>query len=494
MKLKLVVFLTGFVVMVLELVGSRLLGPYVGTSIYVWTSLIGVILGCLSLGYWWGGKLADYEPSEKKLSVIILLSGICVAIIPLLHTYMTGSIVRLFTDARIAATFSAIVLFGIPAVLLGVVSPYTVKLRMKSLIHSGETVGQLYALSTLGSIVGTFVSGFFLLSYFGSINIIYVLAGILVITALICGGRYISKGVLILSFFIGISYLISSDVTRDLREKGILQFDTLYNHVMIITGTDQSTGRPLRVMKINNEHSSGMFPGSKELAFRYLEYYNLFEHFVPHAKDVLMIGGAGYTYATYFLDAYPERRMDVVEIDPAMADLASTYFNLPRSPDLRIFHQDGRIFLNNKENESYDVILGDAYASFYTVPFQLTTIECAQRMYETLKENGAVLLNVIASVDGDSGRFLRAEFATFSSVFPHVYVFPTRTQNPQDVQNIIMVALKSDNVPQLVSDNNYLQQMLRTEWTGQIANDVPVLRDDFAPVERYTSDIVLKRK
>ncbi len=490
-RLEVIVFLTGFVVMVLEIVGSRMLGPYVGTSIYVWTSLIGVVLGCLSLGYWWGGKLADNGPSESTLSRILLLSAVGVALTTLVHGRVTGFIVGLFPDVRISASLSAIILFGIPSVLLGMVSPYTVKLRMKTIIHSGETVGRLYAISTLGSIVGTFVSGFFLLSFMGSTNVTFLLAIILFITAVIARGSASRTDMFVFAAALGVSMSVSLYESAARRDRGIEEFDTQYNHVTIITGDDAHSGRTLRVMKINNENSSGIFPGSTELAFGYLRFYDMFEHFVPSAQDTLMIGGAGYTYATYYLDRHVEKRMDVVEIDPAMAELARTHFDLPVSDRLHIFHQDGRVFLNTTKKETYDVVLGDAYASFYTLPFQLTTVESTRLIYDALRDGGAAFINIIASIEGDTGKFLRAEYATFRSVFPYVYIFPVRVQDPGALQNVMLVALKTDIPPSFTSQDQYLQRMLSMRWTGEIADDVGVLVDDFAPVDRYMAKAVL---
>ena len=175
-RLEIIVFITGAVVMALELVGSRIVAPYLGASIYVWTSLIGVILASLSLGYYWGGRLADKKPEYKTFSLLILISAFLVGIISLIKTPVLVSISRLFPDIRLAAILAATLLFAPASTILGTISPYAIRLRMKDLEHSGATVGRLYAISTVGSIIGTFLAGFFLISFFGSRNILIFLS------------------------------------------------------------------------------------------------------------------------------------------------------------------------------------------------------------------------------------------------------------------------------------------------------------------------------
>jgi len=142
--------------------GSRVVAPHLGTSIYVWTSLIGVILGCLSLGYWIGGKMADRRASVKILASVIFLSAIFIIVISFSKEYVLAWILPIYTfDLRVSTTLAALILFGPPSVLLGIVSPYAAKLKINSLNSSGSTVGTLYAISTIGSIFGTFLAGFF---------------------------------------------------------------------------------------------------------------------------------------------------------------------------------------------------------------------------------------------------------------------------------------------------------------------------------------------
>src|SRR5665648_670250 len=166
--LEIVVFVCGAVVMIFELVGSRVLGPYFGTSIFVWTSLIGIILGSLSIGYYLGGKIADKKSSFKSLSLIIFLAAISIGLTVLIKDFWLFVLQNSFTDIRTSSVLASLGLFLPASVFLGMVSPYAVKLKIKNLDTSASTVGNLYAISTTGSIFGTFLAGFYLIPHFGT--------------------------------------------------------------------------------------------------------------------------------------------------------------------------------------------------------------------------------------------------------------------------------------------------------------------------------------
>jgi len=199
-----------------------------------------------------------------------------------------------------------------------------------------------------------------------------------------------------------------------------------------------------------------------------------------------MLGGAGYSFPKDFLLHYEKQQtIDVVEIDPEVTELAKQYFDLKENPRLTIYHEDGRVYLNRTLNK-YDVIFGDAFSSHYSLPYQLTTKEAVEKKFDILNKDGVVILNIISSIQGEKGEFLRAEYATYKSVFPQVYLFPVN--HPTDgykVQNIILVALKSKESPNLDSNDPVLKEYLDHLWEKEIQIDVPVLTDDHTPVEYY---------
>ena len=269
-----------------------------------------------------------------------------------------------------------------------------------------------------------------------------------------------------------------------------MDIDTEYSRIWIYNTEQKDTGRKVKIFGINNDNHSAMFLDGDELVNEYSKYYHLANHFNPEFKTALMIGGAGYSYPKDYLKQYPQAFMDVVEIDPKVTELAKKYFKLENNERLKIYHEDARVFLNKTENK-YDVIFGDAFGSRYSIPYQLTTLETVKRKYDILNDNGLVILNIISSISGDKGKFLRAEYATYKKIFPQVYIFPVNYENDgEKVQNIILVALKSDKQIFLESQDSILNGYLQHLWKKDIIIDMPILTDDYAPVDYYINKLL----
>jgi spermidine synthase len=487
--LEIIVFLCGAVVMIYEIAGSRVLGPYLGTSIFIWTSLIGIILGSLSLGYWVGGRLADKRPSYSMLAWIILAAALLIGFTTLVERIFLGYLPRFVSGLKWQSVIASVFLFAPASVFLGMVSPYAVRLKIKALQTSGSTVGNLYAISTVGSIAGTFAAGFLLIPLMGTTNILLAITALLAILSMIL--FITEKRPTITTFPLVLLALSGYNLYAvNTAEKRYTDVDTQYNRVWIYDATDQATGKPIKFMRINNESSSAMFPDSEEPVFPYARYYRLAEHFTPGFRSTLILGGAAYSYPKYFLQRYPDATIDVVEIDPELTELAREHFRLKDNPRMRIYHEDARTFLN-RSPEKYDVIYGDAYKSLYTIPWHLTTIEAARKTYDMLNEGGCVLLNIISSIQGDASLFLTAELATYRAVFKHVYVFAV--MDPEDltgVQSTILVAVKSDWEPAFESPDAELADFLSHEVSGEIFTNLPVLTDEYAPVDYYTNKAI----
>ena len=488
--LEIVVFVCGAVVMIFELVGSRVLGPYFGTSIFVWTSLIGIILGSLSLGYYLGGKIADKKPSLKNLSLIIFLAAISISLTVLIKDSLLVILQNSFTDIRASSVLASLSLFLPASVFLGMVSPYAVKLKMNNLNTSASTVGNLYAISTTGSIVGTFLSGFYLIPHFGTNKLLIILSITLIIISLALSAKKDDRIKLSVFAIVIIGWFAIGKLNYIPPKIGFIDIDTTYNRIWIYDRIDLRTNRMVKMMGINNENHSSMFLDSDELVNEYTKYYHLAKHFNPNFKKTLMIGGAGYSYPKDFLHKYPEATIDVVEIDPKVTELAKKYFRLEESSRLTIYHEDGRVFLN-KTQEKYDVIFGDAFSSHYSLPYQLTTKEAVQKKYNILNDDGIVILNLISAIEGEKGKFLRAEYTTYKSLFPQVYLFPvTYSGYGNMVQNIILVALKSEKDQTFNDSDPKLNEYLQHLWKKTVDADIPILTDDFAPVDYYINKTI----
>ena len=488
--LEITVFVCGALVMIYEIIGSRLLSPYIGASTYVWTSLIGVILGALSLGYWLGGKIADKRPELKILAFVIFLAGGLVAVTILLKDLILSFIAQMSVGLELKSVVAALLLFAPASVLLGFVTPYAVKLKMTTLDDAGKTVGRLYALSTVGSILGTFLAGFFLIPFVGSEKTLYLIGATLVGLSILLAPFAVTKlnaAVLVL-FALGIGasefkiYYLRQQI--DLRD-----IDTEYSRVQVFKTVEPKSGRPIRAIAIDPYFvQSAIYLDSDELVLEYADYYHLLRHFKPDFQQTLLIGGAGYTFPRDYLSKYPEAKMDVVEIDSQMTEIAKRFFRLEENPRLKIIHRDGRVFLNQAEAGKYDVVLMDAFGSLFSVPFQLTTVEAVRHISRVLKDDGVVIFNLGGAIEGDANKFLQAELKTYQKIFSKVYLFKVNADyTDEQLQNLIIIACKEKNTAPLTSDDPLISNLLKHLSDKEISSDAKVLTDDLAPVEYYNS-------
>jgi spermidine synthase len=483
--------MAGFVTMAFEIAGARVLGPYFGSSVFVWTSLIGMIMGSLSLGYWLGGLLSVRRSDYGLLMLILALSAFFVLLTAVGNIYILDRVVKYVPGIRWQTVVSVAILFGPASTGLGMVLPYGVKLQVKKVESSGGTVGNLYALSSVGSILGTFLAGFVLVPLLGFAQVLFMLASSLVlIAASILAVKRPALPLVLTALAGGLimwAWIHEAKKTRD-----YVDADTRYNRVIIYDTQEEETGRPIRMLRVNDENSSAMYlDGEDDLVFEVLKYYRLMEHFVPGFRTAMMIGGSGYAFPKDYLKRYPEASLDVVEIDPGLTALAREYFDLPDDPRLTIYHEDGRTFLNSNR-KTYDAILMDAYKSMITIPYQLTTQEAVQAIFDGLEPNGAVFANIIASLDPENNQFLMAELATYRSVFPRVLLFAVQYPDPtaeerKHFQNLMLVGLKADEEVKLTSGDPEMSGYLSHYLPLDPSPDAVILTDEYAPVEFYAS-------
>ncbi len=553
--LALVVFLNGMAVMVLEMVGARLLAPWLGTSVVVWTSLIGVILACLSLGYWLGGRLADNylrpaaapKPEKKSgkarraaltdkaetanagtandddtaaagartantravamLSNLLVGASIAVFITAMLQGVMLPALAKAVPSLHLAAVLAALLLFALPSMLCGMVSPYAVRLAITNSETSGAVIGRLNAVSTVGSIVGTFLGGFVLISWFGSMETTLGVSAILLATAALVRLKpVLSKVALALCLILAAFAHKSYTAYMIEAENAPIDVDTLYSSVRVADGLME--GRPVKLLFTDpGSCQSGSFMDAPaELAFAYTKFYALGTSMNPTAKRILMLGGGGYSVPKWLLAgrselASPDFSLDVVELDPGITDLAQKYFKTPTDdPRMRIFHEDARTFVNRAADAlpagaagPYDLIFADIFNSYYSVPFHVGTVEAAQKVHALLAEDGIYIMNIITAVNGDNGRLLRSIRNAFTEAFGEVHLFPVQSAyNGTMVQNVMLLAFRTPRpLPDAAKPglSPHIASMLSHRWTSPLPSsekDVPPLRDNFAPVERYT--------
>ena len=483
--LEAIAFAGGGAIMILELLGSRVLAPFVGTSLWVWTSLIGIILASLSLGYYLGGRISDRSPRLEILSLVIFLAGLYIGLVTFLQRPFLIFLSQSIPGIRMGSTVATVALFAVPSIFLAMIAPYTVRLRMENVSDSGKTVGRLYAVSTIGSIVGTFLAGFWLIPYFGTTLLLGLLALTLIGISFLGYGRARIALRALTALCVVFGLILEGNLRRLEAELGFVDVDTQYSRVLVYDS--EFMGSPARFMAIARQTSSVMSLQDPDQVFGYARFFDLVQYFVPEARRALMLGGAAFTYSRHFLNAVPGSTIDVVEIDPGVTALAKKYFGLTDRTDLTVIHADARVFLNQTDRK-YDVVFIDAFTSVDTVPYQLTTVEAIERIFAVLEDGGAVFVNLLSSVQGPAGMFLRAEFHTYAEVFPQVHVLRVGSTDGRVKQNLVLMAIKSDTPARFDGNDAEWGPYLQTVWRAPVAKDLPILTDDHAPVDRYIAE------
>lgn len=501
--LELTVFLCGALVMVLEMVGGRILAPHVGTSAIVWTSLIGVVLACLAVGAWAGGRFADKKLSSSGLALALTGAGVGCAITAFCHNAIGAGVMSHVGSLHIGAVIAAICIFALPAFFFGTITPYVIRLRIASIDTAGATVGRLYALSTAGSILGTFLGGFILISFFSSTAILWALACAMLLISLANARRKPWFRLALLGLFLFLAWQDLAYAQWLERKGGVALRESPYNSIRITTAVDPTRDNaPVHLMATDPGYTqSGMLVNDpSELYFDYTRYYALGTQLAPEAKSILMLGGGGYSVPKWLLSEKSGLRhpvdlhLKVVELDPAMTAAARQFFALKDDARMRIEHQDARSFLNHQK-DSYDLVFVDVFNSHYSVPFQMGTREAAKALRRAVAPGGALVMNVISAVEGEDGRLFRSIWQNLADEFAEVRVYCVgRPGNPEKIQNLMLVALPEKRSTEghmewrsgMSPDAEEIARMADHLYKKPIPRDIPPLTDDFAPVDRYT--------
>jgi len=503
-KLRLQVFVCGAVVMALETSGSRILAPHFGSTVFVWGSLIGVVLTALALGYYVGGKIADRNPRYSTFCMMILTAGAFVLMIPVLSSPTFEFTISLGLGERYGPLVPTTTLMLAPSFLLGIISPYAIRLVAKSVTDIGNVSGNLYSLSTAGSIAGTFLTVFVLIPEMGVVRIFQLLGATLILVSILgLEGRLrlLMIAVLVASVAITPPVSLSPNVLlfKLAQNEVILEKDTLYHHMVILEGLDPMHMRKVRTMLLDdNFHSAMDLNDPNAIVYSYNYYFHVGFVFNPNITDVLFIGGGGFSGPKRFLIDYPDVRVDVVEIDPDVIAAAKRYFGVTEHPRLRIFNEDGRIHLARSQKK-YDLIILDAYSRTY-VPFHLMTLEFFELVAAHLGEQGVVVSNLISPLVGPASGLLSAEVNTVKHVLGQIYVFRAGMafsqleEDYEGTQNLALVATVSDKRltrDQLLEKAQENTKIKITNFSGfmktivdrELSSDPMILTDDYAPVE-----------
>lgn len=488
-----VVFLTSALLLVLEIVAGRLLAPYVGVSLYTWTSIIGVILAGLSLGNWVGGKIADKGAGHTAVGSILLVgSAASIAVLPLL-ILVAGFIQQQSMSLVSASIAFVLTLFFIPAAILGTVSPLLTTLCLRLDNRPGAVVGRMHALSAIGSIVGTFVTGYWLVQWLGTRTIIMTVSAMLFAMALVflsnsARGRTLSLAGLTLILVIAVFTY---------RNQGLASPCEVESNYYCLRVADEKDGFDrlyARTLILDHMvHSTNTIDDPAQLLTPYIHAMDTLVHAQfkdPSQLSYFFAGGGAYTHPRAVRFRYPEAGIVVSEIDPAVTELAAKKLFL-NTDDLTIHHADTRTVLQNLADNSFDVMITDVFHDV-GIPYHLTTFEYHHLTARKLKPGGLYLLNVVDLFP--SNRLVQAMFQTLKQEFRHVGVWIESP--PEQETRLTFVLTASDarfDFEQIAAQSGAARTWFNIgEFIEQqaIKYQPPILTDNYAPVERLLGNLL----
>lgn len=479
-----VTFLCSGAVLVLEIVGLRLIAPYVGVTLQTSTAVIGFALAAIAMGAWSGGITADRSDPRRLVAPLMVAGGaLVVAVLPLVR--FTGS---LFTGPDAGAVLlMAAVAVVVPAALLSAVPPMVVKLQLSSLTETGTVVGRLSGIGTLGGIAATFVTGFVLIAVLPS-SVILVGTGVLTVLAGIAVGLLLRRrtagragrvpvGLLVLA--LGGTLLAALAPTP-------CEEETAYHCARVVADPARSTGRVLMLDTLR--HSYVDLADPEHLEFEYVRAIAAVTEEVAPAGDplsALHIGGGGLTLPRYLAAVRPGTESLVLEVDPGVVAIDRKQLGLETTDRLRVRVVDGRVGLADEVPGERDLVVGDAFGGL-AVPWQLTTREALGLVDAALTDHGVYAVNLI---DRPPLAFVRAELATLRAVFPHVLLLARAPiLAGEDGGNVVAVAsrqpLPVEGIADALRGQELPWQVADEREVAEFVGNAEVLTDDHAPVDQ----------
>jgi spermidine synthase len=501
--IKLIVFVGGMTTIGIEISASRLLAPYFGDSTFIWANVIGTTLTFLSIGYWLGGKVADRRPEPQLLFLLTAIAGLSACIIPIVSKPILRLSLNAFDTVSIGEFYGSLigvlVLFAVPITLLGFVSPFAIRLLVRDVGSAGNTSGNLYALSTFGSIAGSFLPVLVLIPLLGTARTFYVFGGLIVVLSL--AGLLIARkpkpsAVLTLASLAVLIFVWaggSGPIKPPYRGDLVYETESAYNYIQVLDDDG-------RIMLALNEGQAihSIYDPNNLVTGGPWDYFGLgplfADNYDPEAvKSACIVGLAGGTAARELAEVYPGISIDGIEIDSEIARLGREYFGLDQVPNLSTHIEDGRYFLETTDS-AYDIVAVDAYHQPY-IPFQLTTKEFFELVQGHLTTNGVAVINV-GRTDTDF-RLVDVISSTMRSVFPYVFAVDVDRYNntmlfglssPASVESFLQhaSALPDGSLVQVVSGLAVQSGNIRSGPDGD-----RVFTDDHAPIEFYTDLLIL---
>ena len=492
-----IVFVSSFCLLVIELVAGRILAPYVGVSLYTWTSIIGVVLAGISLGAWAGGALADRYDARRLLPVLLMLGAMAsFAIVPLANLAGSDAFPAPQNSLMLRVLTLSALIFFLPSCILGTISPVAVKMALRDLTQTGHVVGRIYAVSTVGSILGTFATGFFLISRFGTRAILLAVAAVLVICAAmtLIGARRKAIVLALLTVLVGCAAAANHAglLAMPLAADSKYFKETNYYTIRVEERTRIDGAGKLETLILDQlVHSLNDPQNPCFLAYSYLRtFQDLVQWKGENGRplNLLFLGGGGYTLPRCIEQTMSNAKIDVVEIDPGVTAAAYDYLAVRRPARIHTVNTDARWYLM-RTNQRYDIIFGDAFNDI-SIPYHLTTREFIALQKRHLLPGGVLAANVIDNVP--RGDFLPSYLRTIESVFGrgNATVLAEREGYARDEQSTLVVVAgnlsfkfpdSAVSVPQQDIDDAFR----RGRWT--------ILTDDYAPVDNLVAPLFAER-
>lgn len=484
--LGMVCFFAGAAIMVVEISAFRLLAPYFGNTIYTSTALIGVVLVAFSVGGYLGGRLADRRPALDLIGWLLAGAAVLTLFIPALNMAFSLSL-RGFGIIS-GPLIISLLLFALPGVLLGAVSPASVRfysLTQKD-THVGAAAGTISMLGSLGSFVGTFVSGFFLLSTF-KVSAIFVGCGVALLLLAVISlvmAKSNAKGQVIAAGLIAAAVGWSTEQPPYL---GIIhERESAYHRISV--AEEGASPYKRRLLSLDSTQEGGMNPETGELILPYQEYWKLALLREPaEISSALFIGAGAFGMPENVSRDFPKAAVDVVEIDPEVIDVGRKFFKLDEHPRVTAHAADARRFLHLSGEKKWDMIFGDAYNGRHAIPSHLATREFFQMVADHLEPRGVYVMNIISAVNGRKSDLTGGMIATLRQVFPSVEVFAVGGRRDEP-QNIVLFCSR-ENLRPLIADRytaagSWQERLIRTHLpVGIVPRSEVVFTDDYNPVD-----------
>lgn len=481
------VFITGAAVLIIEITAVRILSPIYGSSLYVLSSVLTVILAALSIGYWYGGKRSDQKQSTETLYSIIALSGLCVLGLLLFAQLLLPTFGPSFSP-QVGPLLFSFGLFFIPAFLLGTISPYVIKLQSLTtpIEHIGSVVGATLFWGTSGSIFGSITTGFWLIPEIGVTRTIVLVSTLLIalgiLMPLITGHPLQRKKVVIFLSSALILGILLQIFDAKHRNEYVYMDDGIYSSIKIKDITLNQ--RPVRILTRDTNNSSAIYLNSKELVFPYAKFVHTYSKLISDPQNALILGGGAYTIPRALTHHDPNLLIDVVEIEPVLFTLSQQYFDLSDVSRITNYQMDGRVFLRQQKTKKYDFVFGDIFSTDQAAPFHLTTYEFYKLVKSNLSPDGIFFLNVVGTPNNSSPSLVGSIAKTLSVVFPTVKAYGLDS-DPSTLQNIVFVA-RNGETP--ININAWDTRKISDTVTELDFDDVRLgheilLTDDHAPID-----------